>query len=66
MNRLHSRLQDLGPHADTGRSGAPDLVPPSFGEFGYAHSVEFRWARGGWNSHGTSASFTLSMWFGSS
>jgi hypothetical protein len=39
-------------------SEAADAVPRSFGEFGYAHSIEFRWARGGWLERGPATVWT--------
>ena len=38
---------------------AEDVPPPKLGEaFGYAHAVEWRWARGGWQDRGPAAVWT--------
>jgi hypothetical protein len=37
---------------------AAQEAPPSFGEFGYARSIEFRWAEGGWLEAGPAKVWT--------
>jgi hypothetical protein len=37
---------------------AGEPPPPSFGEFGYASAVEWRWARGGWEERGPAVVWT--------
>jgi hypothetical protein len=35
-------------HAPPALPETAQEAPPSFGDFGYAHAIEFRWAEGGW------------------
>jgi hypothetical protein len=63
---MRTRAWRVLPAAVEGPSGEPPLpmpdealpAPPSFGEFGYASAIEWRWARSGWLEPGPAVVWT--------
>jgi Thioesterase-like superfamily len=63
---VRARAWRVQPSPAEGPNGSPPLqlpevaqpAPPSFGEFGYAGAIEWRWARGGWLEPGPAVVWT--------
>lgn len=52
-------VEHKGPGPSSSLPDAEDVPPPQLGEaYGYAHAVEWRWARGGWTDRGPATVWT--------